>query len=376
MAATSDVLVLGAGVVGCAVAWELASRHRAKVTVLERAVPGAEASSAAAGILGAQVESHEIPAEGRSARRALFELLLASRQRHRLLDAQLRERVGVSTGFHVCGALRVTRHAAELDALVARHAWQRAFDQRVVAVDAKQARDLEPALAHDFAGGVHLPDDAQLDPPALLRALQLGCTDAGVTFKTGAIVRGVSHAGDKVSGVRVEGGEIHAPIVIVCAGSWSSMIDGLPLAARAVRPVRGQIVQVDTRPPIVRRIVFGDAGYVLCRLDGRTILGSTMEEVGHLKEVTVGGIHAVLGNAIATLPAIANAPITATWAGFRPATESEMPILGSTRIQGLFVATGHFRNGILLAPETGRVIADLVATGTCDRDLTPFAIDP
>jgi glycine oxidase len=375
MRATSEVLVLGAGVVGCAVAWELASRHRAKVTVLERAVPGAEASSAAAGILGAQVESHEIPEEGPSVRRALFELLLASRERHRFLDAQLRDRVGVSTGFQACGALRVTRHRDQLEALVGNHTWQRAFDQRVTPVDAHEARDLEPALAHDFVGGVHLPDDAQLDPPSLLRALQLGCTSAGVTFKSGAVVRGVVHAHDKITGVRVEDGEIQAPIVIVCAGSWSSMIDGLPMAARAVRPVRGQIVQVDTRPPIVRRIVFGDAGYVLSRLDGRTILGSTMEEVGHLKEVTVGGIHAVLGNAIATLPTIADAPITATWAGFRPATQRGTPILGSTQIQGLFVATGHFRNGILLAPETGRVIADLVATGACDRDLTPFAID-
>ncbi|MFI5298925.1 MAG: glycine oxidase ThiO [Polyangiales bacterium] len=375
MRANADILVLGAGVVGCTVAWELASRHGAKVTVLERAVPGAEASSAAAGILGAQIESHDAPPPGPGPRRALFDLLIASRERHRLLDAQLLDRVGVSTGFRACGAMRVTRDPRRLQALVAGHLWQREHDQRVTTLDAKEAHALEPALAEEIVGGVHLADDAQLDPPSLLRALQLACVDAGVVFESGATVRGVVQTAGRISGVRVEGGEIQAPIVIVCAGSWSSMIDGLPLAARAVRPVRGQIVQVDTRPPIVKRIVFGDAGYLLSRADGRTLLGSTMEEAGHVKEVTVGGIHAVLGYAIATVPGIASAPITATWSGFRPATQRDTPIIGATKIGGLFIATGHFRNGILLAAETARLVADLVATGRCDRDLSPFAID-
>ena len=371
---SADVLVIGGGVVGCCVAFELAAVRGARVLVLERAVPGAEASTAAAGILGAQIESHEIPAEGRSTRKALFDLLLASRERHRALDESLRARVGLSTGYRICGSMRVTRHADAVAELHAAHLWQRAFGQRVDTLDALDCRALEAALSSDVVAGVHLPDDGQVDPPALFRALQLGCASVGVVFRAGALVRGVTTRGDRVAGVQLEDGEIAAENVVVCAGSWSSLVGGLPMGARSVRPVRGQIVQVDTRPPIVRTVVVGDAGYVVARPDGRTLLGSTMEEVGHVKEVTAGGVHEVLTHALALVPALATAPITATWAGFRPATRGEAPMLGSTSISGLFVATGHHRNGILLAPETGRLIASLVATGTCDRDLSPFAV--
>jgi glycine oxidase len=174
-----------------------------------------------------------------------------------------------------------------------------------------------------------------------------------------------------VTGVALQDGACDASAVVVAAGSWSSLVDGLPSGLRRVRPVRGQIVQVETRPPVTARIVFADRGYVVPRVDGRVLLGSTMEEVGHVKEVTAGGVHAVLGAALAILPGLADAPITATWSGFRPATPEDRPLLGAIE-PGLFVATGHHRNGLLLAPETARLVADLVATGRCDRDLGRF----
>jgi glycine oxidase len=348
----SDVLIVGGGVIGCSVAYELASRHRAKVTVLERAVPGAEASSAAAGILGAQIESHGVPAD-----RSLFELMLASRERHRVLDEQLRDAVGFGTGFRRCGVLRLNGNHDD-------YAWQAA---PVHALSREDALKLEPALNPSLTGALHLPDEAQCDPPQLLRALQQACASLGVTFKSGTIVRGVSS-----EGVHTEDGVARGDAIVVAAGSWSSQIAGLPERLRRVRPVRGQIVQVDTRPPIVRNIVFGDRGYVVARPDGRTLLGSTMEEVGHVKEVTAGGVHTVLMNTLALIPGLADAPITGTWCGFRPATTEDRPMIG--RVSGnLFVATGHHRNGVLLAPETARLVADLVATGTCDRDLAPFS---
>jgi glycine oxidase len=212
-----------------------------------------------------------------------------------------------------------------------------------------------------------LPDEAQVDPPMLLRALQQACAALGVVFRTGLTVTGVSSAG-----VTTQEGVIEADAIVVAAGSWSSMLTGLPSELRRVRPVRGQIVQVDTRPPIVKNIVFGDRGYVVARPDGRTILGSTMEEAGHMKEVTVAGIHAVLSQSLALLPGLADAPITATWCGFRPATSEDRPLIGRVDDR-VFVATGHHRNGILLSAETARLVADLIATGTCDRDLTTFS---
>jgi len=360
-----DVVVVGGGVIGCSVAWELASRHGARVVVLERAVPGAEASSAAAGILGAQIESHEEPTDGG----AIFSLLLASRARHAELDAVLREAVGLSTGYRRCGALRVTFDEQAMAGLARGHVWQRAHGADVEVLDAAALRRLEPALG-DVRGGVHLPQEAQVDPPSMLRALQQACAARGVVFRSGILVRSVVA---RPLGVETSDGVLRADAVVIAAGSWSSLVGGLPAGVRSVRPVRGQIVQVETRPPIARRIVFGDRGYVVPRADGRVLLGSTMEEVGHVKEVTAGGVHHVLSLALSLFPALRDAPISATWSGFRPATPNDRPMLGETSIPRLFIATGHHRNGILLAPETSRLVADLVATGKCDRDVSEFA---
>jgi glycine oxidase len=225
----------------------------------------------------------------------------------------------------------------------------------------------------DEGGAVVLADEAQVDPPLLLRALQQACARSSVAFRSGTLAQGVELAGGRARGVRTGEGVIEGDSVVVAAGSWSSLVSGLPDGLRRVHPVRGQIVQVETRPPIAKRIVFGEGGYVVPRPDGRVLLGSTMEEVGHVKEVTVGGVHAVLGASMALFPKLAQAPIAATWSGFRPATRGDRPMLGKTSTSGLFVATGHHRNGILMAPETARLLADLIVTGRCDRDLAAFA---
>ncbi len=363
-----DVVIIGGGIIGCCVAFELADRHGVRVTVLERSIPGAEASSAAAGILGAQIECHG-PTDP-----ARFDLMLASRSRHAALDARLSGLVGFGSGYRPCGAMKVTARP-DTD-LRAQYAWQAEHGAAVSFLDGDAVRRYEPALAPDLCAGVFFPDEAQVDPPALLRALQQACAARGVVFRGGVIVRGIARAGGtstgRVLGVTLQDGVLDAGAVVVAAGSWSSLIEGLPAELRRVRPVRGQIVQVETRPPIVKRVVFGDRGYVLARPDGRTILGSTMEEAGHVKEVTAGGLYAVLGMGLGLVPGLGGAAVTATWAGFRPAAADDRPMLGAVE-PGLFVATGHHRNGVLLGPETGRLVADLVATGRCDRDLGPFA---
>ncbi len=363
-----DVVIIGGGIVGCCVAFQLADRHGARVTVLERAIPGAEASSAAAGILGAQIECHG-PTDP-----ARFALMLASRAEHAALDARLLALVGFGSGYRRCGAMKVTTRP-DFD-LRAEYGWQADHGAMVNLLDGDAARGIESALSPEVVRAAHFPDEAQVDPPMLLRALQQACAARGVVFRSGVIARGVARAGGaatgRVVGVALNDGVVEADAVVVAAGSWSSLLEGLPKEVRRVRPVRGQIVQVETRPPIVKGVVFGDRGYVLARPDGRTLLGSTMEEAGHVKEVTAGGLHAVLGHALRLVPGLSEAPVTATWAGFRPAAADDRPMLGAVE-PGLFVATGHHRNGVLLGPETGRLLADLVATGRCDRDLAPFA---
>jgi glycine oxidase len=347
---------------GCSIALRLAQAGL-KPLVLERAVPGAEASSAAAGILAPQQEA--------DAPGPLLDLGLASRALFPALAAELHAATGVDIGYRASGLL-VLADASGAPALAARAAWQRAAGLRAELLDPAGARRLEPAVG-EHAAALHLPDEAQVDPPLLVRALQLAAARAGAEFAS-AYVRRVTHDGSRVTGVELEGDHLAASHVVVAAGSWSGLVEGAALPARAVRPMRGQIVELETRPPPLDRVLFAAGGYLVPRADGRLLVGSTMELVGFRKEVTARGLESLLALARRALPALADAPVRRFWANFRPYTEDHLPILGPTPIQGLHLATGHFRNGILLAPVTAEAIAALVATGSTDIDLAPFSV--
>src|SRR5207245_1390235 len=214
-----------------------------------------------------------------------------------------------------------------------------------------------PGRAGRERAGLYFPADAQVGPRALMRALQLAAANAGVVFRTG-YVRRVVHAGGRVRGVELDSELLDAPAVVLAAGSWSSLVEGTGLPARAVRPVRGQMVALETRPPIARHVLYAGHGYVIVRRDGRVLAGSTDEQVGFEKQVTAGGLHAILSLALGIVPALADAPVTGYWSNFRPFTEDRLPILGPTPISGLYLSTGHFRNGILLSPLSAELIAD------------------
>jgi glycine oxidase len=160
--------------------------------------------------------------------------------------------------------------------------------------------------------------------------------------------------------------------VVIAAGSWSSLVEGIHLPAATVKPVRGQIVLLETRPPAVHGTVVTAGGYLVGRADGRVLCGSTMEHAGYDKSVTAGGLAHVLGLALAVVPALASAPVIETWANFRPTTEDRLPIIGEGDIAGLVFATGHFRNGILLSPETAMIVRDVI-TGSAQHELEAFS---
>ncbi|HSQ67907.1 MAG TPA: FAD-dependent oxidoreductase, partial [Polyangiaceae bacterium] len=169
---------------------------------------------------------------------------------------------------------------------------------------------------------------------------------------------GLLSEGDRCLGVALDSGELRADATVLAAGSWSSLVAGLPAGLPAVKTVRGQLVQLDERPPRVRAIVFGPGGYVVPRGDGRVICGSTMEQVGYRREVTAAGVHGILRTALALVPSLGDAQLGPAWASFRPFADA--PLIGASPLPGLFLATGHHRNGILLAPETGARVAALV----------------
>lgn len=348
---------------GCAIGWRLAQAGAA-VTVLERAIPGAEASSAAAGILAGQEE-----AEGPG---PLADLCLASRGRFTDLAAELREATGLDIGLRQTGLLSACFAEDEIAALERRYAWQRAAGQRLAWLRDGELRDAEPGLSPRVVAALSFPDDGQLDPPAYLRALALAAAGAGVTFRSGAYVRRVVHDGARVAGVEVEGERLAAGHVVVAAGSWSSLVEGADLAPAAVRPVRGQIAVLETRPPMVQGTIVAPGGYVVGRADGRVLLGSTMERVGFEKRVTAAGLRHVLDLGTRLVPGLGDATFRECWANFRPATDDRLPLLGPTPHEGLLLATGHFRNGILLSAITSEIIRDLVIDGRSTTDLTPF----
>jgi len=359
-----DVAVIGGGVIGCACAWELA-RAGARVLVLERSVPGAEASSAAAGILGAQVEGH---APG-----PLFELSLRSRALYPRWARALATETGIDVEFRRSGVLRVAPTAPSLRALAEQHAFQRRAACRVEVLSRREVARRVPALAAN-AGAVAFADDARVDPPKLLRALHIAAERRGVRFRSGTYVRRVLVEEGRTRGVLLDDGtRVSAEHVVVAAGSWSSLVEGVPLPAGGVLPARGQIVELTLPAPLTSWVVFGPGCYLVPRDDGRTLVGSTLEFVGYRREVTAGAVRDLLGAAIALMPELASATLSGTWSSFRPYVKDGLPALGAAGVPGLWLATGHYRNGILLAPVTAAIVRALVLGRRPPLELAAFS---
>lgn len=348
------IVIVGGGVMGCATALELANRGVRDIVVLERAVPGAEASSAAAGMLAAQLESRDETELVRYVR---------AREAYASWAVALREATGIDIGHRRSGLLAVARTEADFERAKHDVEAQRAWGLRAEAVDGARARTIERELSEGIAGAAYYPDEAQVDPPQLLRALVVAATKAGVVMRAGTTVATLMSEGGRCVGVSLAPKEIvRADAVVLAAGSWSSLVPGVPEGVPEVRPVRGQLVMLEERPPRVGTIVFEGHSYVVPRGDGRVICGSTMEDVGHRREVTAAGVQKILGAAIGIMPRLGEAELVRTWCNFRPsvASPSGAPLVGTSPLPGLFLATGHHRNGILLAKATADAVTDAI----------------
>lgn len=353
----SDVIVVGGGLVGCLVALRVAESGQ-RVTVFDRQAPGQEASSAAAGILAAQAEAR---APG-----AFFELGLESRALH----ASLHEELG--GGYRRNGAIEVTT-TDDHEALVTAAAWQRDRGLRVESLDDASLRSLAPGLDPRFTAGVYFPDDASVDPATLMQAALSRAVDRGVLFRD-LDVTAVLTEGGRVAGVRSGGGPLaYAPVVVVCTGAWAGLVEGVP-EARAIVPARGQLVEFAIDPVPFSPVVYAGGGYLVPRIDGRVCAGSTLEMVGFQRGTTDQGLHLVRSRAFDTVPALRDARITRSWSSFRPRTPDGLPLVGELHARGLYLAAGHHRSGILLAPVTAEIVRDLIVHGRRHRHLD--ALDP
>jgi glycine oxidase len=348
--------------VGCAVALRLV-KAGARCTVVERSVPGAEASSAAAGILAPQAE-----AEGPG---PFLSLCLRSRSLYPDFVEEVEALSGMRVGFRPSGVLHLAFTDASAARLRARILAQRVEGLSAEFLDGNAVLRLEPAVNPAVQGAALFPDDASVDNRLLMRALSMAAARVGVRFVTGH-VRALLETAGRASGVDVDGERLAADAVVVAAGAWTGLVPGSGLSPRQVRPARGQMVMLRSRLPLLERVVFSDQGYLVPRADGHLLAGSTVEFQGFAKEVTAAGLRAILSLALEMVPGLADVPVVETWAGLRPFTEDRLPVLGEGPLPGLFLPSGHFRNGILLAPATAEVLSQVVFSRKPAFPLEPF----
>jgi glycine oxidase len=358
----SDVVLVGGGVIGCALARELAERG-ARVAVVERAEPGSEASGAAAGMLSPQAESIE--------RTPFFDLCLASRELHRVWARELAGETGIEVGYRRCGVLRCL-FDEEAAPLAEAFSWQRSLGLAVEPLDAcSAAARTEKRISDAVRGALFFPEDGLVDGARLTHALAVSARARGARIHVGETVRRCLLREGRCVGVETGSGTLSAGQVVIAAGAWSGFDAGLPFSI-PVGPVRGQIVELaaDFELPT---IVQDDRVYVVPRPGGRVLAGATVEHVGFRKEVTAGAVAGLIDSATRLVPGLSRAGFIRAWSGLRPGTPDGLPILGGTPVPGLFVATGHFRNGILLAPATARGMADLLSGATV-ASFAPFSL--
>jgi len=366
MARTADILVVGGGVIGCAIAYELAKAGLA-VTLVERGTPGCEASSAGAGMLAPQAES--------SAASPRLGLGLASKALYADLALELRERIGLDIEYETGGNLHCFLDEGDEAVGRAACAWQREAGLKAELLSRADALALEPDLSPEVRGALFLPEDHWVNNPRLVTALAGAAALEGVRFITGEATAFL-RAGDRVTGAQVGEDQIRSAAVVLAAGAWSGQLAATAGLRLPVGPVRGQIVCLEGIPRRHRHLLHIKDHYLVSRVNGEILIGASVEWAGFAKQVTAEYVRSALDAAIRLAPALARLPIKATWAGFRPWAPDELPIIGAwPGLDGLVVATGHFRNGILLAPITGRLIRELLVDHAPSLDLTPFLPD-
>jgi glycine oxidase len=370
-----DVAVIGAGAIGCAVAWRL-GQAGLRVAVVERGAVGREASHAAGGMLAPLAEAARAD--------EFFELAVASRAMYADFARELRDVTGVDVEYRTEGTLYLALSGEDEEELERRWQWQRAAGLSVRRLSADDALRLEPQANPRLRWALHFPEDHQVDNRRLMTALDAAARGAGAEFWTHAEVRSVLTEGGtdqgrakRVAGLRTTRGELRARCVIVAAGSWAGLLtaeDGRTLAPFQLEPVRGQMIMLEMPAPPLRHVIYSGRGYVIPRLSGVALAGSTTERVGYDKRVTAGGMASIIERAAEIVPRLAEAAVVETWAGLRPASSDDWPIIGEDpRVGGLIYATGHYRNGILLTPITARAVAELVTRGESCVNLTPFS---
>lgn len=365
------VSIIGAGVCGLGIGWRLAEAG-CKVDIYDRGQAGRGASWAAAGMLAARAEAE--PGE-----EALLALNLRAQELWPGFTSALEEASGRSIGYRDEGTLIVATTRDDAEQLRFTYEFQKRLGLDVEWLTPAAVRRLEPYLAPGLSGGVLSPSDHQVDNRALSLALRQAFLAAGGRLHEDAAVEAVDVTGGRACGVVVNGKSRASDVVVLAAGAWSRDIAGLPDEVRPpVRPLKGQMMalRMDPAAPLLTHVLWAPEGiYLVPRRDGRLIVGATVEERGFDADLTAGGLLHLLRETWEVLPGIDELPVDEMWTGFRPTSRDDAPILGPTSVDGLVMATGHHRNGILLTPLTADAVSNYILTGDVSDDIRPFGPD-
>ena len=365
-----SVAIIGAGVVGLGIGWRLAGR--ATVTVFDRGKAGSGASHAAAGMLAACCEAE--PGE-----EALIALGRESQARWPAFAEELLRTSGIDVELRREGILHLALTADDQAEIAQRLEFQRQLDLPLEWLSAAATRAREPHLAGKIAGALFSPEDHQVDNRKLVQAVRVAAEAAGATICEHRPVKEIVVQGGRAKGVLLQDETVAAAdIVVLAAGAWSRGIAGLPPDRRPpVRPLKGQVLtlRMDAAAPLISHVVWAPGAYMVPRRDGRLIVGATVEEKGFDETMTAGGVLTLLEAAWRAVPAVEELPIEEMCVGHRPGSRDDAPILGRGPLDGLFYATGHHRNGILLAPVTADAMARLILDDVVEPAIKPFGLE-
>jgi glycine oxidase len=363
MGQNPDVLVIGGGIVGAAIAWRL-TKDGLAVTLLEKGEIGRESSWAAGGML-TPVHLAEYPP-------ALVGICGASLALYEPLCREVAAASGIDPEYRVTGLLLVVTDDAGDEAARELEAWKRERNQPVERLSRDEAVAVEPNLTPHLRRALRLPDIAQIRNNRMAVALAESAKRKGADIRANSPVTGFLRVPGRVTGVKTPRGDIYSGTTILAAGAWSSeLLRPLGLDLK-VKPIKGQILLAGGPPDFCRHMILDGESYLIPRADGRILVGSTLEDVGFDKSVILGTIGDLAERGARLMPELAKLPMVTSWAGLRPGTPDRLPYLGKGPMDGLIVATGHYRNGILLAPITAEIVADLLAGQSSGVDLTPF----
>jgi glycine oxidase len=359
----ADVVVIGGGIIGCSIAWRLAQAGM-KVTVLDRSEPGAEASTAAGGMLAPWGEMLEP--------RTFSDLCITSRNLYPHFAAEVEESSGHNTAYRSDGSLMVALDDAQEEELAAIHRRQSSQGYSLHPLTITEIQERGAELSQHVCSGLFIPDDHWIDNERLMRALLIACQRAGVRIESGCAVHKFNTKGDRVESI-IAGSDSRftAKTYVLAAGCWSGKVaEGLGVRV-PVTPCCGQMMEFEVQkdfPFVVRSGIT----YLVPRPNCRLVVGATSENTGFEKSVTAQGLRSIIEGAVRLAPMVGKARFLRAWAGLRPDTADHLPILGYGEIENLIFATGHFRNGILLTPVTAEIIADIVLKGSTSRPIEAY----